>query len=74
MLAYICLVFADVIYDSLTSEVRNFSGSEVFVDVKLDVALLKVVIVYAHTSWDRLASDINDPRWDPFSTPVALEV
>jgi hypothetical protein len=50
MIAYICLVFADVIHDSLTSEVRNFSGSEVFVDVKLDVALLKVVIVYADTS------------------------
>lgn len=45
-----------------------------FIQIKLDIALLKVVVMHSDVASDLLRVKVNVPVWEPLATPVVAEV
>jgi len=71
---YVGLLLVDEIDDSPCGLGAELCGGDVFAHVKLDVALLEVVVVHLYVPGDGAATQVDDPRRHPLATPEALEV
>lgn len=71
---YTCLTLAYEINNSLSVAWFQLGWWIVFVQVELNISLLKIVVMCLNMSLDSLVVHIVNPWWEPFSTPEVFEV